>query len=336
MYIYIHMYMYIYIYTYKYICFLFTHIHIYIRTSFKCLFPKDICFTLWGAQKIRKGDLQCQWMSLSAMNMTCWVMWVFPMPYIKWRIWYLAAGTPLHLSVPHLCGCPQVATPDWHFLFDFGVVGMSSDQVLVKVSKARSTIQVQRIDKKISGHAWRRYSIWERQERKHIGCKSSDIGFSLCGQSMLVGTGATIFLNDGTVAGHATAMATTSFSQVHHGHGWLRGTNCEKHQSLFKWLDLSMVLFRCMSNHQWWTGSQTSQKNEGGFQGCSPASLRGPHPVRHWGHREIEDLVNHTVPRQLEDRAMVERYVAWDGRRRVKGGKDLKRSQAYPRQNLAI
>jgi hypothetical protein len=31
---------------------------------------------------------------------------------------------------------------------------------------------------------------------------------------------------------------------------------------------------------------------------------------------------------------MVERYTAGNGRSRVKGGKDLKRSQAYPRQIL--
>ena len=52
------------------------------------------------------------------------------------------------------------------------------------------------------------------------------------------------------------------------------------------------------------------------------------------GHREISDLANHRVPRRLQHRAMVERYVARDGRSRVKGGRDLKGSQAYPKQFL--
>ena len=52
------------------------------------------------------------------------------------------------------------------------------------------------------------------------------------------------------------------------------------------------------------------------------------------GHHEISELANHQVPRRLQERQMVQFYLAKDGTRRVKGGSDLKRSQAYPRQFL--
>ena len=54
------------------------------------------------------------------------------------------------------------------------------------------------------------------------------------------------------------------------------------------------------------------------------------------GHAEIADLQNHQIPRRLEQRAMVQRYVAGNGQSRLKGGKDLKRSQAYPRGSLGF
>lgn len=49
-------------------------------------------------------------------------------------------------------------------------------------------------------------------------------------------------------------------------------------------------------------------------------------------HTAISDLADHQIPRRLRARAMVVHYLAKDGRRRVKGGSDLKRSQAYPAQ----
>lgn len=52
------------------------------------------------------------------------------------------------------------------------------------------------------------------------------------------------------------------------------------------------------------------------------------------GHAEISDLANHQVPRRLQERQMVEFYVAKDGTRKVKGGSDLKSSQSYPKQSL--
>ena len=60
-----------------------------------------------------------------------------------------------------------------------------------------------------------------------------------------------------------------------------------------------------------------------------------PRPEKHvWGHTAISDLADHQIPRRLRARAMVVHYLAKDGRRRVKGGSDLKRSQAYPAQTL--
>ena len=53
------------------------------------------------------------------------------------------------------------------------------------------------------------------------------------------------------------------------------------------------------------------------------------------GRKEIEDLGKHKPkPHQLprhEKKEMVQAYIDGSGKQRVKGGKDLKASQAYPR-----
>lgn len=50
------------------------------------------------------------------------------------------------------------------------------------------------------------------------------------------------------------------------------------------------------------------------------------------GHECIEDIQEHTVPEQLEDRDMAVPYYNARGEKRVHGGKDLKSSQHYPDQ----
>ena len=53
------------------------------------------------------------------------------------------------------------------------------------------------------------------------------------------------------------------------------------------------------------------------------------------GRKEIEDLGKHKPkPHQLprhEKKEMVQAYVDGSGKQRIKGGRDLKASQAYPR-----
>lgn len=49
-------------------------------------------------------------------------------------------------------------------------------------------------------------------------------------------------------------------------------------------------------------------------------------------HECIEDIQEHTVPEQLEDRDMAVPYYNARGEKRVHGGKDLKSSQHYPDQ----
>ena len=57
------------------------------------------------------------------------------------------------------------------------------------------------------------------------------------------------------------------------------------------------------------------------------------------GHPEIADLAYYadkSAKPQTEDVEMTVKYVDGSGKSRVKGGKDLKQSQAYPRRCLAF
>ncbi|CAL1129927.1 unnamed protein product [Cladocopium goreaui] len=49
-------------------------------------------------------------------------------------------------------------------------------------------------------------------------------------------------------------------------------------------------------------------------------------------HREVENLLEYKVEPQLQDREMVVSYTNHKGERRIHGGRDLKGSQAYPKQ----
>lgn len=46
----------------------------------------------------------------------------------------------------------------------------------------------------------------------------------------------------------------------------------------------------------------------------------------------MNDLLDHTVEPCLEARDMVKSYTNYKAKKRICGGKDLKSSQAYPRQ----
>lgn len=50
------------------------------------------------------------------------------------------------------------------------------------------------------------------------------------------------------------------------------------------------------------------------------------------GHQAIESLSDFSVQTELEQRKMVRHYVDGSGKSRVTGSRDLKASQAYPRQ----
>lgn len=58
--------------------------------------------------------------------------------------------------------------------------------------------------------------------------------------------------------------------------------------------------------------------------------------VKILGHVEVADLDNFQVEEHLEDKQMVVRYKNAKGETRCHGGKDLKRSQAYPKQWLVF
>ena len=49
------------------------------------------------------------------------------------------------------------------------------------------------------------------------------------------------------------------------------------------------------------------------------------------GHEAIDTLLQHKIARNFGQREMVRRYIDRRGDRRICGGKDLKRSQAYPK-----
>jgi len=53
------------------------------------------------------------------------------------------------------------------------------------------------------------------------------------------------------------------------------------------------------------------------------------------GHAEIDDIDQFQVPEHLESKQMVIRYTNSKGESRCCGGRDLKGSQAYPKQWLS-
>jgi len=64
-------------------------------------------------------------------------------------------------------------------------------------------------------------------------------------------------------------------------------------------------------------------------------SIRSPAAFHSaWGHAAVDSLGDYSVEPQLETRQMVQRYTNRAGQARVCGGRDLKASQAYPRQLL--
>ena len=137
----------------------------------------------------------------------------------------------------------------------------------------------------------------------------------------LVGVGATLVVSDApspTVSSNVEASHSPG-QEALHCHGVVWGADLEAHTPLLKLLAESNRFFFefCVSTRS----AENTDKR----------TLRG--------HDEIDDLnklANKGLMKQKEGVEMVRKYVDGSGRRRVAGGRDLKKSQHYPEGLLVL